>query len=141
MLTWTKDDLNWMLLSPRVIFNSNIKVPDAGKFNPGQKLNMLLVIGYFFGFLTTGLLMWFRGTILISWYFHVALFFASLGSLGGHLYLSFIHPSTRIGLGGIFHGRVPKKYIEHHHALTLKHDQRVISTDKPVDVPQITKEW
>jgi formate dehydrogenase gamma subunit len=141
MLTWTKDDLNWMILSALVIFNSKIKVPDAGKFNPGQKLNMLLVISYFFGFLTTGLLMWFRGTILISWYLHVALFFAALGSLGGHLYLSFIHPSTRIGLGGIFHGWVSKKYIEHHHALTLKLDQGAISTDKRVHVPQITKEW
>ncbi len=141
MLTWTKDDLNWMILSPRSLFNSKIKVPDAGKFNPGQKLNMLLVIGYFFGFLTTGLLMWFRGTILVSWYVHVALFFSALGSLGGHLYLSFIHPSTRIGLGGIFHGWVPRKYVEHHHAFTLKHDPGAMAPDKPVQMPQITNEW
>ena len=141
ILTWTKDDLNWMVLSPRVIFNSKIKVPDAGKFNPGQKLNMLLVIGYFFGFLTTGLLMWFRGTILVSWYVHVGLFFSALGSLGGHLYLSFIHPSTRIGLGGIFHGWVPRKYVEHHHALTLKLEEGAISPDKPVHISQTTKEW
>jgi len=123
MLTWTMNDLRWMYLSALCVFDSKIKVPDAGKFNPGQKMNMLLVIGYFFGFGTSGVLMWFRGTILIPWYFHVALFFQALGSLGGHLYLSFIHPSTRIGLGGIFHGWVPGKYVEHHHGLTLKLDQ------------------
>jgi formate dehydrogenase gamma subunit len=140
MLTWTKDDLRWMYLSALVMFDSKIKVPDAGKFNPGQKMNMLLVIGYFFGFLMSGVLMWFRGTILISWYFHVALFFAALGSLGGHLYLSFIHPSTRIGLGGIFHGWVPRRYVEHHHALTLKLDQGIKSPDKSVLIAEITKE-
>ena len=140
MLTWTMDDLKWMYLSARVMFDSKVKVPDAGKFNPGQKMNMLLVVGYFFGFLMSGVLMWFRGTILISWYFHVALFFAALGSLGGHLYLSFIHPSTRIGLGGIFHGWVPRKYVEHHHALTLKLDQGINSPDKSVLSAEITKE-
>jgi formate dehydrogenase subunit gamma len=140
MLTWTMDDLRWMYLSALVMFDSKIKVPDAGKFNPGQKMNMLLVIGYFFGFSMSGLLMWFRGTILITWYFHVALFFAALGSLGGHLYLSFIHPSTRIGLGGIFHGWVPKRYVEHHHPLTLKLDNGVESPDPAILWAEITKE-
>ncbi len=140
MLTWTMDDLKWMYLSARVMFDSKIKVPDAGKFNPGQKMNMLLVIGYFFGFSMTGVLMWLRGTILISWYLHVALFFAALGSLSGHLYLSFIHPSTRIGLGGIFHGWVPRKYVEHHHGLTLRLDRGIKLPDKSVLIAEITKE-
>lgn len=140
MLTWTMDDLRWMYLSALVVFDSKIKVPDAGKFNPGQKMNMLLVIGYFFGFSTSGILMWFRGTILIPWYFHVALFFLALGSLGGHLYLSFIHPSTRIGLGGIFHGWVPRKYVEHHHPLTLKLVQGIRSQDKSIPFAEITKD-
>lgn len=140
MLTWTRDDLNWMYLSARVLFNSKIKVPDAGKFNPGQKINMLLVIGYFFGFFSTGILMWFHGTILISWYVHVALCFNAVGSLGGHLYLSFIHPSTRIGLEGIFHGWVPRKYVEHHHALTLKPDQGIRPPDNSVRAAPLREE-
>ncbi|MFC1524490.1 cytochrome b/b6 domain-containing protein [Thermodesulfobacteriota bacterium] len=124
VLTWGMADIRWMVLSVRCLFDSNIEIPDAGKFNTGQKINSLLVMAYFFGFAATGFLMWFRGTILVSWYLHASLFFAALSSVSGHLYLSFINPSTRVGLGGIFHGWVPLDYIEHHHALCLTNGER-----------------
>ncbi|MBU1708626.1 MAG: hypothetical protein KKE17_01345 [Proteobacteria bacterium] len=124
ILTWGLVDIKWMVNSFRSLYNSAIEIPDAGKFNTGQKINCLLVMGYFFGFALTGFLMWFRGTILVSWYLHASLFFAALSSVSGHLYLSFINPSTRVGLGGIFHGWVPKSYIEHHHALSLPEEER-----------------
>ncbi|HEX9047044.1 MAG TPA: DUF6079 family protein [Verrucomicrobiae bacterium] len=119
VLTWGKTDLLWFVQSMRVLYDKNAKVPPAGRFNAGQKMNTVLVLLYFFGFGGTGLLMFFKGSILFPWYVHTALFFSAMGSVGGHLFLAFINPSTRIALFGIFHGWAPMKYIEHHHPLSL----------------------
>ena len=119
LLIWGRDDLLWMTQSPRSLLNKKITPPPAGRFNPGQKINALLVFVYFFGFGTTGLLMFFKGSILFPWYAHTALFFSALGSVGGHLHLALLNPSTRIALAGIFHGWAPIEYIKHHHPLSL----------------------
>ena len=119
ILTWGLDDLLWMTQSPRSLINKKVTPPPAGRFNPGQKINTLLVVVYYFGFSATGVLMFFKGSILFPWYAHTALFFSALGSLGGHLHLALLNPSTRIALAGIFHGWAPIEYIKHHHPLSL----------------------
>ena len=113
------DDAKWMFLAMKAIIDHKVQVPLAGKFNTGQKINSLLVLFYVMTFTVTGAIMWFFGTILLAWYLHAALFFMAITTVGGHLYLSFINPSTRVGLWGIFHGWVPIQYIAHHHPLTL----------------------
>jgi cytochrome b subunit of formate dehydrogenase len=119
VLTWRLDDFLWMTQSARSVINKKVTPPPAGRFNPGQKINTLLVAVYFFGFSATGLVMFFKGSILFPWYVHTALFFSALGSLGGHLHLALVNPSTRIALAGIFHGWAPIEYIKHHHPLSL----------------------
>lgn len=114
-VTWKKQDLLWMW---RMMKRSK-DVPAAGKFNPGQKINMLAVLGLYFGFSVTGTLMWAKGTALYAWYLHIACFGMAVPILGGHLFLALLNPSTRPGLPGIFIGRVPMRYISHHHALLL----------------------
>ena len=79
-------------------------VAPAGRFNTGQKINACLVMVYFLGFAATGTLMHLKGVVLLPWYVHAALFFASLNTVGGHLFLSRVNPSTRVSLPGIFHG-------------------------------------
>lgn len=118
-LKWGRGDAAWMLQSMRSLLNKQVVVPPAGRFNTGQKINALLVMIYFFGFSATGLMMFFKGSVLFPWYAHAALFFSAMGSTGGHLYLALLNPSTRIALGGIFHGWSPMAYIEHHHPLSL----------------------
>ena len=112
-------DIKWMIVAFRSLYHPELQPPPAAKFNTGQKINSILVVVYAVLFPASGLVMWFYGTVLISWYFHAALFFMAATSVGGHLYLSFLNPSTRVGLGGIFHGWVPDYYIIHHHSLTL----------------------
>ena len=119
ILTWGKEDLLWMTQSARAAYNKKISPPPAGRFNTGQKINTLLVAVYFVGFTTTGLLMFFKGSILFPWYAHTALFFSAMGSTGGHMHLALLNPSTRIALAGIFHGWAPIEYIHHHHPLSL----------------------
>ncbi len=124
LCTWGAEDAAWMIQSLRALYQKSAVIPPADRFNTGQKINSALVVVYYFGFLATGVLMFAKGTILFPWYVHTALFFSALGSVGGHLFLAFVNPSTRIALGGIFHGWAPMKYIEHHHALSLPESLR-----------------
>ena len=124
LCTWGAEDAAWMIQSLRALYHKSAVIPPADRFNTGQKINSALVVVYYFGFLATGVLMFAKGTILFPWYVHTALFFSALGSVGGHLFLAFVNPSTRIALGGIFHGWAPMKYIEHHHALSLPESLR-----------------
>ena len=124
MTSWGKGDLVWMLESLRSLRNKDSPLTPAGRFNTGQKINACLVFLYYFSFTTTGVLMLLKASMLFPWYLHTALYFSAMASVGGHLYLALINPSTRIALGGIFHGWSPLKYVEHHHALSLPEDLR-----------------
>ena len=53
-LTWTKRDFLWLY---RMTIQSK-DIPAAGKFNPGQKINMLLSLVNYFAFAITGAIMW-----------------------------------------------------------------------------------
>ena len=119
MLGWTKADVIWLVQSVRSLLSRKSSMSPVGRFNAGQKINSCLVMAYFTGFGITGILMFFKESILFPWYVHAALFFATMASVGGHLYLSFINPSTRKSLPGIFSGWAPVDYIEHHHPLSL----------------------
>jgi len=119
MTKWGSEDVVWMLESLRSLHKKDSPLTPVGRFNTGQKINACLVFLYFASFTTTGVLMWLKGSMLFPWYLHTALFFSAVASVGGHLYLALINPSTRIALAGIFHGWSPLKYIEHHHPLSL----------------------
>ena len=126
ILSWRIDDFRWLISAFRSIYNKNVKVPDSWKFNTGQKINSIWVVLYYIGFPATGFIMFFHGSILLAWYLHASLFFTAISTVTGHLYLGFVNPSTRVGLGGIFNGWVPKYYVAHHHALTLPYAKRTI---------------
>jgi cytochrome b subunit of formate dehydrogenase len=138
VLRWGIEDLLWMVQSGRSLYFPKATVPASGRFNAGQKMNACLVLVYFFGFGTTGLLMLFKESILFPWYIHTSLFFAAMGSVGGHMYLAMVNPSTRIALKGIFHGWAPIEYIEHHHPLSLPSSLRAHM--KPVTPKMIMEE-
>ena len=118
MLKWGREDIVWVLQTLRGLHEKDAPMSPSGRFNTGQKINACLVIFYFFGFAVTGTLMFLKGTMLFPWYIHTFLFVNAMGSVGGHLYLATINPSTRIALAGIFHGWAPFHYVEHHHPLS-----------------------
>jgi len=124
MLKWGAGDAVWMLQSVRSLIDKKAEVPPAGRFNTGQKINACLVMLYFVVFTVTGSSMIWHGSALFPWYVHTFFFLSAMGSVGGHLYLALINPSTRIALAGIFHGWAPIRYVEHHHFLSLPHSLR-----------------
>jgi formate dehydrogenase subunit gamma len=92
-----------------------------GRFNAGQKLNLILTGVLTVLFTVSGLLLWlgeqdtrFRldGSIAL----HDGVTLISLFLLTGHLYLALIHPSTRHALRGITRGDVREDWAERHHA-------------------------
>jgi hypothetical protein len=116
VFTWRRADFSWFYQSLKAEKN----LPAMGKFNPGQKLNILFTLVAYFLFAITGLWMWFQGSILLPWYLHLFFFFLAIPALSGHLYLALFHPQTRTGIRGIFTGDVPLSYMQHHHALMLE---------------------
>lgn len=96
------------------------RVPQ-GKFNAGQKLNLLLTAALAVVFTISGFFLWLgerdhtflldgAGTV------HDVATYASILLVAGHLYLAVIHPTTRHALHGMIGGDVREDWAERHHA-------------------------
>jgi formate dehydrogenase subunit gamma len=91
-----------------------------GRFNAGQKLNVILTAAFAVLFAVSGFFLWlgerdhrflFDGTGTV----HDAAMYASVALLAGHLYLAVIHPRTRHALRGITLGDVREDWAREHH--------------------------
>ncbi|MGL6278430.1 MAG: cytochrome b/b6 domain-containing protein [Gaiella sp.] len=92
-----------------------------GRFNAGQKLNVLATVAFAALFALSGLFLWLgerdhafildgAGTV------HETLTLVSVALLVGHLYLAVVHPRTRHALRGITTGAVRRDWAAQHHA-------------------------
>lgn len=104
------DDRRWLTLR---------KAPQ-GRFNAGQKLNILLTAAFALLFVLSGFFLWlaernnefrFEGTVVL----HDALTWVSIVLVAGHLYLAVIHPTTRHALRGMTTGSVDVRWAARHH--------------------------
>jgi formate dehydrogenase subunit gamma len=91
-----------------------------GRFNAGQKANVILTAAIAVLFAVSGFFLWlgerdhrflFDGTGTV----HDTLMYVSVGLLAGHLYLAVIHPRTRHALRGITFGDVREDWAREHH--------------------------
>ena len=101
-----------------------------GRFNAGQKVNVILTAAFAILFAVSGFFLWLGernttyrldGAVAV----HDALMFASLLLLVGHLYLAVIHPTTRHALRGMTRGDVREDWARQHHAKWVGPDRRV----------------
>ncbi len=115
--TWTRADFRWLWSLPLSVLSRRIRPPPAGKFNAGQKLNVMAQVVLIPAFVVTGFVMWRDGEALLPWALHVAAFVVAVPLVSGHLYLALIHPSTRRGLSAVFTGRVDADWARHHYPL------------------------
>jgi formate dehydrogenase subunit gamma len=92
-----------------------------GRFNAGQKVNVILTAGLAVVFVVSGFFLWlgerdhrflFDGTGTV----HDAAMLVSVVVLVGHLYLAVIHPRTRHALRGMTLGDVREDWAREHHA-------------------------
>ena len=92
-----------------------------GRFNAGQKVNVIFTVAFAVLFAVSGFFLWLGernttyrldGAVAV----HDALMFASILLLIGHLYLAVIHPTTRHALRGITRGDVREDWAKKHHS-------------------------
>ena len=109
--TLDRDDRRWL---------RGAKVPQ-GRFNAGQKVNVILTVAFALLFALSGFFLWLGerdtayrldGAVTV----HDTLMFVSLLLLVGHLYLAVIHPTTRHALRGITRGDVREDWARKHHS-------------------------
>ncbi|MFA5284180.1 MAG: formate dehydrogenase subunit gamma, partial [Smithellaceae bacterium] len=88
------EDLDWCLAAGGYLWHVD-KVPETGKYNPGQKAFFLVVAGFGVIMILTGLIMWFPTALptgLVRWMYplHVLGFVAIFAFFFVHLYLGTI---------------------------------------------------
>jgi formate dehydrogenase subunit gamma len=119
---WSRDDRAWLRswLSRRTGLAGEL--PDAGRFNAGQKTNAVI---------TAAALAWLgiTGVVLFpplhspfwllenSRNLHNIIAFLLVPLVLGHVFLSAVYAPTRPGLAGIIGGRVPAAWLKQHHPL------------------------
>jgi len=119
-LSWNRADLQWFFRSVMKIIVPSTSLPEVGKFNAGQKLNMLIVMILGTTFAVSGLLMWFLDGVLLAWIIHAVAFLIVLFVVSGHVYMAILHPSTRPSFWAIINGNVDREWANHHHPQWLK---------------------
>jgi formate dehydrogenase subunit gamma len=91
-----------------------------GRFNAGQKLNVIVTAALAFLFALTGFFLWYgernhafrlQNALLVhDWLMYISFFLVT-----GHLYLSLVHRSTRHSLSAITRGWVREDWARRHH--------------------------
>ncbi len=109
--TIDRDDRRWLI---------GRKAPQ-GRFNAGQKINVILTSAFALLFAISGVLLWlsardsrfrWEGPIVV----HDVLTYAAIVLVLGHLYLAVLHPATRHALRGMTRGDVREDWARAHHA-------------------------
>jgi formate dehydrogenase subunit gamma len=119
--SFDRDDRRWL----------TFRRAPQGKFNAGQKVNVIVTVAFALLFALSGFFLWlgerdhtflFDGTGAL----HELLTFVSLAVLAGHLYLAVIHPSTRHALRGITTGEVDEEWALRHHAKWVEAERAAV---------------
>ena len=89
---WLYSDIIWLIKMLSHTFDSRVKLPPSGRFNPGQKLHLLVIYLLLLVYASTGLIMMFCAWS--SWTMGGAYdLFCSVGIVFSlHLFLSIINP-------------------------------------------------
>ena len=115
-----RDDRRWL---------RGRRVPQ-GRFNAGQKLNVILTAAFAVLFAVSGFFLWLgerdhRFLLDGAGSVHDALMYLSVGLLAGHLYLAVIHPRTRHALRGITLGDVREDWAREHHPKWVEEERGI----------------
>ncbi len=116
-LRWRWGDFIWLLKVPFNAITRRVKLPPSDRFNAGQKLHVLVVIGALAGFNISGLLMLLLPGALEPWIIHLICFVPAAVFLVLHLFLSLVNPETRKALPSIFSGHMSLELARQHHSL------------------------
>ncbi len=112
---WTRDEFLWLMGPLRRVFDPSGVPLRVGRFNAGQRMNVLIQIVAKWSMTTTGLVMHFGAGQLLMFTLHLLLCFFLVAVVTGHLYMALINPSTRPALSAMFSGYVEAEWLKRHH--------------------------
>jgi formate dehydrogenase gamma subunit len=110
-------DRQWLARVPAAVFRHSPETA-AGRFNAGQKVNFILVIGLFAALFVSGIGLIITGSHPINPVFkaaHVVAAYTALVLVVGHLYMALVNPSTRPALRGMISGKVDAAWARKYH--------------------------
>ncbi|MFA4934533.1 MAG: cytochrome b/b6 domain-containing protein [Candidatus Methanoperedens sp.] len=112
LMDWTQDDMRWFLE-----FLKKNKIHVVGKFNAGQKANLLATLLLIAGLSLSGFVVWMKsmfGVDFVELNFIVHDFFAILSALllTGHIVFALYYSES---LRGIIYGAVDAKWAQEHY--------------------------
>lgn len=121
-VSFGKDDLLWFKGAiPYYLFGKHAAMPPQGKWNTGEKLNVLITGGATFMFIFTGLIMWFGKGIFPPEIFmamvitHSLTMIVSVNMFIIHFYLATAHPLLWGALVSMRFGVASEEYVKQHH--------------------------
>jgi formate dehydrogenase gamma subunit len=114
--SWTIDDLKWLFLVGPATVSKKIVLPEQRKFNAAERLNFMMVMITYPLFVATGVILWATGVDhFLPWIVHISMSLVAPLLMFGHIYMALVNPSTRVGLSGMFSGRVDREWAKHHY--------------------------
>ena len=116
------EDLEWMMCAGGYLWHVD-KVPEVGKYNPGQKMFFLAVALFGVLMVATGLVMWFPLSLpveLVRWMYplHALGFVVIFAFFFVHLYLGTI--GSPGSLPAMLHGWVTRAWLKKQHPKWLQ---------------------
>ncbi len=128
-LRFQRHDIEWIIKTLVALVKREGSSPPAGKYNSGQKLNALASVSLLSLLFITGITMSLSSGNILMHGIHIIAFVLFLPALCVHLFMALINPSTRVALGGMFHGYVPVTYLQAHHSLAYDEYKECIIGD------------
>lgn len=107
-------DRRWLRAVARPLLGGP-RIPPAGRFNAGQKVNYLLVAGLLAVLVLSGLATVIAGKRVLVFGAHQVATIVIACVVAGHLYMALVNRGTRPALRGILTGEVDREWAEQHH--------------------------
>lgn len=120
MFHWDMDDVKLMMGYFPEILGRHADLPDAPKFNAGEKFNSLLTFFTGLGLTVSGVIMWWptyfpQWIVRLAYPVHDLAFLGMTSMLCVHIFLSVAHPKMRAALEGITTGWASAEFCKEHY--------------------------
>jgi len=121
-LRFNKSDIEWLKNAfPYYVLGQHRSMPPQGRWNTGEKANVVLLVASTIIFTITGFLMWFGKGIVPAWLFQASVIIHDLAMIVSvnmfiiHFYLAVAHPLMWQSLVSMRFGVVSESYAREHH--------------------------
>lgn len=118
---FTKADIAHVKAFAKEFFGGHGDYPPQAKYNGGEKINSLITILGTVLITLSGIVKWFplffpNVIVQLASPIHTGAMFLMTIALIGHMYLSLLHPESRVALPGMLNGYVREEFAKSHHA-------------------------